>query len=109
MSTPTNGLPEQQQSQQDLTKAPRIQTVVELVSAVGDEIEAIKAGTLEAKIGSLVLRGRGLQLRGVELTLQAARLDTKLRAGLSRRIGELPSAGIIKEVKAEPVPPLKIE
>ncbi len=105
MSTPTNGLPEQSQ---DLTRSPRIQTVVDLVSAVGDEIEAIKAGTLEAKVGSLVLRGRGLQLRGVELTLQAARLDTKLRAGLSRRIGELPSA-TIKEAKPEPVPPLKIE
>ncbi len=92
----------------DLTRSSKIQTVVELVSAVGEEIDAIKAGTLEAKVGSLVLRGRGLQLRGVELTLQAARLDTKLRAGLSRRIGDLPSA-TIQEVKQEPIPPLKIE
>lgn len=85
----------------DLTKSPRIATVVELMAAVQDEIEGIKNGTLDAKTGSLVLRGRGIMLRGVELTLQAARLDHGMRKGLSKRIGELPMA--------EAVPPLKIE
>jgi len=88
----------------DLTKSPRIQTVVDLMAAVQDEIEGIKNGTLDAKTGSLVLRGRGIMLRGVELTLQAARLDHGMRKGLSRRIGEMPM-----EVKVEPVKPLTVE
>jgi hypothetical protein len=88
----------------DLTKSPRIQTVVELMQAVSDEIEAIKDGRLDGKTGSLVLRGRGIMLRGVELALQAARLDHGMRKGLSRRIGSLP------EIRGEEVePPLKIE
>jgi len=97
-----NGQPEVK----DLTQSHRIQTVAELVGAVAEEIDQIKSGVLEPKLGSLVLRGRGLQLRAVELTIQAARLDTKLRPGLGRRIGEL--APIEKEVK-KPEPPLRIE
>jgi len=92
----------------DLTKSPRIQTVVELMQAVSDEIEAIKDGRLDGKTGSLVLRGRGIMLRGVELTLQAARLDHGMRKGLSKRIGALPEAINLKE-EVEHEVPLKIE
>lgn len=87
----------------DLKNTQQIATVTDLMLAVQDEIVAIKNGTLDGKVGALVMRGRGLQLRAVELTLQAARLDTKLRAGLQRRIGELPAR---EEVK--PTPPLAI-
>ena len=36
---------------------------------------------------------RRMQLRGVEIYLQAARLEAKLRGGLAERMGEIPGAG----------------
>jgi hypothetical protein len=90
----------------DLTKSPRIQTVVDLMQSVSEEIEAIKDGRLDGKTGSLVLRGRAIMLRGVELTLQAARLDHGMRKDLSKRIGPFPEISG-EEVKS--VAPLKIK
>lgn len=51
-----------------------ISTVSDMMLALQEEIDAVKAGTLDESKARIVLKGRGLQLKTAELQLQYARL-----------------------------------
>jgi hypothetical protein len=82
---------------QDLTTNGKIQTVSDLMVNIEDEINAIKSGELKEGQARLVMRGRTIQMKGLELYLQAARIEANLRPALGRRMGVI-------EAAAEPVP-----
>ena len=73
----------------DLAKNPQIKSVSELMETLEGEIAALKDGTLKESTGRLVMQGRRMQFRAVELVLQAARLNAGLREELIRRIGTM--------------------
>ena len=75
-------------SEKDLTVDERIMTVSGLMVSVEDEIAAIKSGDLKEAQGRLVMKGRSLQMKGIELYLQAARIEARLRPGLAKRMGD---------------------
>lgn len=74
---------------EDLTTNRKIQTVSQLMMSLEDEIAAIKNGDLKENQGRLVLKARGLQIQGVQLYLQAARMESKLRPQLVERMGKV--------------------
>lgn len=84
----------------DLTQHRTVRSVSDLMEALEEEIAAIKSGDLKEKPAGLVLRARGLQIRGAELFLSAARFESQLRKQLPARMGELPVA---EEVVVKPV------
>lgn len=51
-----------------------ISTVSDMMLALQEEIDSVKAGTLDESKARIVLKGRGLQLKTAELQLQYARL-----------------------------------
>ena len=70
----------------DMTGNGKIQTVADLMLSIEDEIKAVKSGDLKEAQARIIMRGRTLQLKGVELYLQAARFEAKLRPGLVKRL-----------------------
>lgn len=64
----------QPQIVEDISQVPRLRTVSDLMASVEDEINAVKSGELKPETARLVMRGRALQFKGVELFLSAARL-----------------------------------
>lgn len=52
-----------------------IKTVSDMMKALQEEIEAVKAGTLSESAARMVFRGRDLQLKTATLNLQFQRLN----------------------------------
>ena len=73
-----------------LLDSKRIRTVSDLMVDLEEEIGQIKSGALKEGAARLVMTGRRLQMRAVEITIQAARLETSLRPYLAKRIALLP-------------------
>jgi hypothetical protein len=67
---------------ENLTKDARIQTVAELMGSLEEEITMIKAGQLKAAEGNVIMRGRGMQIKGVELFLAACRLKPQMQVSI---------------------------
>lgn len=55
--------------------ANQIQTVGDMMSAIQDEIEKAKSGELKPAVASIVFRGRALQLKTVQVSLQFQRMQ----------------------------------
>ena len=53
------------------------------------------------------MKGRSLQLKGIDLYLQAARLEPKLRPQLDKRMGPAIDVSPRKEVEAPAAPPVE--
>jgi len=97
MATPEdNG----QSKPEDLTYHEKIKSVSDVMLSIEDEINAIKTGELKESQGRLVMKGRGYQLKAVDLYLQAARIEPKLRSQLAKRMGRV--------IDVTPPPPPKI-
>jgi len=75
-----------------VTAIPRFTNIVDLMDHIEIEIAEVKTGDLSESKGRLVVKNRDLQLRGVQLLLQAARLESKLRPAMMERLG-LPASG----------------
>lgn len=63
----------------------QIETVRDMMSALQDEIEQVKAGTIQPQVGSLVLRGRALQIKTAQLNLQYIRLQRESEGGSKKK------------------------
>ena len=72
---------------QDLATNEKVKTVSALMVSIEDEIAQIKSGELKETQGRLVFKGRSLQMKAVEIALQAARIEVSLRRDLAKRIG----------------------
>lgn len=81
----------QQAKKDQSTKPAPVRTVNDILSEIQGEIEAIKSGDLNEARARIVAKNRQLQLDGISLVLQAARLEAKFRPALGERIG-LPTA-----------------
>ena len=73
----------------DLTKDRKIATVSSLMEKLEEEIASIKDGGLKADTARLVMRARTLQMQGIGMYLQAARIEARLRPALRERMGEV--------------------
>lgn len=71
-------------------EAPKFLTLNDMMIGVAKLTDAIINGTVDPKIAGHGLRGYGLLFRGVELSIQGARLDHTIRKDLGRRVGQLP-------------------
>ncbi len=71
----------------DLTVNDKVKNVSGLMISIEQEIEQIKSGEIKEGVGRLVFKGRSLQMKAVEIALQAARLESSLRKDLAKRIG----------------------
>jgi thymidine kinase len=76
----------------DLTTSRKIRTVSDLMGDLEGEIADIKSGKLAEGKARIVGTYRRMQLRTVEIYLQAARLEVRLRGGIAKRIGEISEA-----------------
>lgn len=85
---------------ENLARDSRIQTLSDLMQALEDEIGAVKTGDLKEKQAAHVLRGRSLQIRVLDIGVQAARLETKVRGPLFQRMGLLNEPDKTINVKA---------
>lgn len=83
-----------------LVQERKLRTVSDLMGDIEEEISQIKDGKLTEGRARLVGTFRRMQLRGVEIYLQAARLEAKLRSGLAARLGELPPSDAALSAKA---------
>lgn len=77
----------------DLTVNDKVKSVSGLMLSIEDEIAQIKSGELKEAQGRLVFKGRSLQMKAVEIALQAARLESSLRKDLAKRIGPVVEKG----------------
>jgi hypothetical protein len=75
------------QAKKRMTETPQFHTVNDLMNDIEGEIAAIKNGELSEPKARLVAKNRDLQLKGVELMLQAARLETRFRPALTEKLG----------------------
>jgi len=57
------------------------------MDALEREIHEIKTGELTESKARLVVKNRDLQLKGVELMLQAARLEARFRTQVAAKLG----------------------
>jgi len=73
---------------EDLTLEPKVAGMNQLMASIEAEIIAVKSGELKEATARLVFKGRSLQMKGLDLYLQAARMESKLRRGLRVRMGE---------------------
>lgn len=62
-------------------------TVNDLLLEIEGEIEGVKSGELNESKARVVAKNRQLQLQGFQLILQAARIETRFRGELGKRIG----------------------
>lgn len=83
-------------------KQPTNKSVNELMGDIEAEIAAIKDGTLSEAKARVVAKNRDMQLKAVELILQAARIEARFRPVLGERLGLPPVAAAI-EPKASKV------
>jgi hypothetical protein len=60
-------------------RAEQIESVADMMKAIQAEIVAVKAGKLSEAAARVVFRGRALQLKTAELSLQYARLRRGLQ------------------------------
>ena len=74
-------------------------TINELMDDLEGEISAIKSGDLSEAKARVVSKNRGMQLKAIELILQAARIEARYRPALSERLGLPPVPPI--EARAE--------
>lgn len=71
----------------DLTKSEKVQTVNEIMSSMEGEIEAVKNGSIPLPQARAITNMRKLQLQGVSLYLQYARMEQRMRPLASQRFG----------------------
>jgi len=71
----------------DLAVNEKVKNVSGLMISIEEEIAQIKSGEIKEGVGRLVFKGRSLQMKAVEIALQAARLESSLRRDLAKRIG----------------------
>lgn len=82
--------------------APTFMTMNDLMGDIEREIAAIKSGDLSEPKARIVAKNRDLQLKGMQLVLQAARLEAKFRPELGRRIGLMAPMTIEEVVTGKP-------
>ena len=70
----------------DLAVNEKVKNVSGLMISIEEEISQIKSGEIKEGVGRLVFKGRSLQMKAVEIALQAARLESSLRRDLAKRI-----------------------
>lgn len=83
----------------DLSQEPKIQTVNDIMVQIQTEVEALKSGDLPIDKARAVTSMRKLQLQGVSLHLQAARIEARMRPIVASRFGLLPEP---RDLKPEP-------
>lgn len=76
-------------------------TINDLMDDLETEIADIKSGELSESKARVVAKNRGMQLKAVELILQAARIEARFRPALGERLGLPPMAAIV-EAKTPP-------
>lgn len=81
----------------DLSKEEKIQTVNDIMVQIQGEVEALKSGDLPIDKARAVTSMRKLQLQGVSLHLQAARIEARMRPLVGSRFGLSP-----EPIKVEP-------
>lgn len=83
-----------------MKKAPKKQTagrtINDLMDDLENEIAAIKSGDLSEAKARVVAKNRGMQLKAVELILQAARIEARFRPALGERLGLPPMASVLE-------------
>ena len=77
-------MPDEEKVASGIAEAPRFKSVINLMDDVEAEIESLKSGTLPEGKARVVRSMRALQFRGVELFLQAARIDRSLSKDLGK-------------------------
>ena len=77
-------------------KAVASRTINDLMDDLEVEIAAIKSGELSEAKARVVSKNRGMQLKAVELILQAARIEARFRPALGARLGLPPVADVIE-------------
>jgi hypothetical protein len=82
----------------DLTQAPQIRTVAEMMLSMEADIAAVRSGSLSAERARIIQGYRKLQFQAVDLTLRAGRLSREV-AGQVRQV-----IGSVDEAKALPAP-----
>lgn len=87
---------------EDLSGNGKIRTVSDIMLSLEEEIAQVKSGEIKEAAARIVMRGRGYQLKAVELFLQATRQDAQLRKQLQARMG-----GVVIDLKEQG--PEKIE
>ena len=70
-------------------------TVNDLMDSIEVEILAIKNGELSEAKARVVAKNRQMQLKGIELVLQAARIEARFKPELGRRMGMPPLEGML--------------
>lgn len=65
----------------------RFRDINQVMDDIEGEIAAIKDGVLSESKARIVAKNRQMQLQGIELVLQAARIEAKFRPALAERLG----------------------
>jgi len=81
-------------------KTARNRTINDLMEDLELEISAVKDGSLSEPKARIVAKNRGMQLKAVELILQAARIEARFRPALNERLGLPPMADVVEAKKA---------
>lgn len=76
-------------------------TINDLMDDLEVEIADIKSGELSEAKARVVAKNRGMQLKGMELILQAARIEARFRSALGERLGLLPLPAITEKQTAK--------
>lgn len=99
---------EEESKATELTSTVNITTVNGMMSSIEEEIRAVKSGNMEQGTGRVIATMRRNQFRGIELTLQAARLEKKLMPALIDQFGDLranaPTVATLPETKSAALP-----
>jgi hypothetical protein len=74
-------------SKQSAAKSNKSRTINDLMDDLEGEITDIKSGALSEAKARVVAKNRGMQLKAVELILQAARIEARFRPALGERLG----------------------
>jgi hypothetical protein len=71
----------------DLTTEPKIQTVSDIMTQIQADMAAARSGALRSDTARILMSGHKSLLKGVELYLQAARLESRTSPGLTKLVG----------------------